>query len=237
MPLRKKLALAALLCSGLVVISAAMVRVTMSLKHHPSALSINRWGVRETIAGVVAVNLPILSPRKYLLDVPHCHGACADCLAVFVKSFWTGDVFGVRKHASFESQSGMLTTSKSRSPVSPPSPETSRDPMQANAGKKTDSSATYPGYDLELGTPLPDDGKELSVRPYDAHEAESDASAAQRNITIERTVEVRPGSVDGSRASPGEAGGSRQDRPPRRDYWNAVWKTGRFGSSADCRAV
>ncbi|KXL43633.1 hypothetical protein M433DRAFT_43595, partial [Acidomyces richmondensis BFW] len=72
-PLRKKLTLAALLSSGVFVITAALVRIVMSLKAHPSALTINRWGVRETIAGIIAVNIPIIRP-------------------LFSKAFWTGDL-------------------------------------------------------------------------------------------------------------------------------------------------
>lgn len=34
----------------------------MSLEAQPSALNINRWGVRETVAGIIAVNVPILRP-------------------------------------------------------------------------------------------------------------------------------------------------------------------------------
>lgn len=64
-PLRKKLTLAALLSSGVFVITAALVRIVMSLKAHPSALTINRWGVRETIAGIIAVNIPIIRPREF----------------------------------------------------------------------------------------------------------------------------------------------------------------------------
>ncbi|KAK5107983.1 hypothetical protein LTR62_008877 [Meristemomyces frigidus] len=70
-PLRRKLALAALLSSGVFVITAALVRITMTLKAHPSALTINRWGVRETLAGIVAINVPILNP-------------------IFSKTFWKG---------------------------------------------------------------------------------------------------------------------------------------------------
>jgi len=42
----------------------------MSLQARPSALNINRWGVRETLAGIIAVNIPILRP-------------------ILLKAFWT----------------------------------------------------------------------------------------------------------------------------------------------------
>lgn len=61
-PLRKKITLACLLSSGIFIITAAIVRIVMSLQGNPNALTINRWGVRETIAGIIAVNAPMLAP-------------------------------------------------------------------------------------------------------------------------------------------------------------------------------
>ncbi|EME38349.1 hypothetical protein DOTSEDRAFT_106055, partial [Dothistroma septosporum NZE10] len=60
--LRKTLGLGFLLSSGIFVITAAIVRNIKTLEAHPSALTINRWGVRETIAGIIAVNAPIVKP-------------------------------------------------------------------------------------------------------------------------------------------------------------------------------
>ena len=59
---RRKLGLSLLLFPGVFVIAAALIRVIMTLEAQPSALVINRWGVRETVAGIIAVNLPILRP-------------------------------------------------------------------------------------------------------------------------------------------------------------------------------
>ncbi|GIZ44002.1 hypothetical protein CKM354_000721100 [Cercospora kikuchii] len=61
-PLRKKITIGLLLSSGIFVITAALTRIVMTLKANPSATVINRWGVRETIAGIIAVNAPILQP-------------------------------------------------------------------------------------------------------------------------------------------------------------------------------
>jgi hypothetical protein len=44
------------------VITAAIIRVVLTLGAHPSALNVNRWGVRETIVGIITVNIPILRP-------------------------------------------------------------------------------------------------------------------------------------------------------------------------------
>ncbi|KUJ21838.1 uncharacterized protein LY89DRAFT_385616 [Mollisia scopiformis] len=73
-PNYRKLVIAALLCSGLFVITAAIIRVVLTLGSNPSALNINRWGVRETIVGIVTINMPILKP-------------------LFSKSFWTTGSF------------------------------------------------------------------------------------------------------------------------------------------------
>lgn len=51
-PVQRKAIIGLLLCSGLFVISAAIIRVVLTLGSNPSALNINRWGVRETIVGV-----------------------------------------------------------------------------------------------------------------------------------------------------------------------------------------
>jgi hypothetical protein len=58
----KKLVIGALLCSGLFVIAAAIIRAVLTLGSAPSGLNINRWGVRETIVGLITVNVPILRP-------------------------------------------------------------------------------------------------------------------------------------------------------------------------------
>ncbi|KAI0478651.1 hypothetical protein GGR56DRAFT_332227 [Xylariaceae sp. FL0804] len=70
-PLRKKIVIAILLSSGLFVISAALIRVILTVSANPSALTINRWGVRETIVGIISVNIPILRP-------------------LFTRAFWSG---------------------------------------------------------------------------------------------------------------------------------------------------
>jgi hypothetical protein len=59
---RRKMGLSLLLFPGVFVIAAALIRVIMSLQASPNALNINRWGVRETLAGIIAVNIPILRP-------------------------------------------------------------------------------------------------------------------------------------------------------------------------------
>jgi hypothetical protein len=69
--LSKKVAIGVLLSSGLFVIGAAVTRAVLTLGATPSGLNINRWGVRETIVGILTVNMPILPP-------------------MFQKTFWSG---------------------------------------------------------------------------------------------------------------------------------------------------
>ncbi|KAF5643193.1 integral membrane protein PTH11 [Fusarium sp. NRRL 52700] len=71
-PFRKKLIIGLLLSSGAFVIAAAITRVVLTLSANPSALTVNAWGVRETIVGILTVNIPILRP-------------------IFSKSFWNGN--------------------------------------------------------------------------------------------------------------------------------------------------
>ncbi|KAJ4190972.1 hypothetical protein NW755_005184 [Fusarium falciforme] len=61
-PLRRKIVIGLLLSSGLFVIAAAIIRATLTLSAHPSALAVNEWGVRETLVGIITVNIPILRP-------------------------------------------------------------------------------------------------------------------------------------------------------------------------------
>ncbi|KAH7007287.1 hypothetical protein EDB80DRAFT_645567 [Ilyonectria destructans] len=69
-PLKKKIVIGLLLSSGAFVIAAAIIRVVLTLSANPSAITINSWGVRETIVGIITVNIPILRP-------------------LFTGSFWT----------------------------------------------------------------------------------------------------------------------------------------------------
>ncbi|KAH7475631.1 hypothetical protein FOMA001_g10753 [Fusarium oxysporum f. sp. matthiolae] len=70
--IHRKLVIGLLLSSGAFVIAAAITRVVLTLSANPSALTINAWGVRETIVGILTVNIPILRP-------------------IFSKSFWNGN--------------------------------------------------------------------------------------------------------------------------------------------------
>ncbi|KAF5511996.1 hypothetical protein CGCA056_v011731 [Colletotrichum aenigma] len=61
-PLYKKLFIAVLICSGLFVIAAAIMRLAVTLGSDPSTITVNRWGVRECEIGLMAINAPILRP-------------------------------------------------------------------------------------------------------------------------------------------------------------------------------
>ncbi|KAI3397079.1 hypothetical protein diail_11221 [Diaporthe ilicicola] len=67
---RRKLGVSLLLCSGVFVISTAVVRAAFTIAGAPSVITINRWGFRETAVGMMAVNAPVLT-------------------LLFSKAFWT----------------------------------------------------------------------------------------------------------------------------------------------------
>lgn len=60
-----------LLSSGAFVVAAAIIRVSLTLSSNPSAITINTWGVRETIVGIITVNIPAIWP-------------------IFRRGFWNG---------------------------------------------------------------------------------------------------------------------------------------------------
>ncbi|KAL5114147.1 hypothetical protein ACEQ8H_007944 [Pleosporales sp. CAS-2024a] len=91
LPLSRKLGIGALLCTGLFVIAAAIIRAVLTLGSAPSGLNINRWGVRETFVGIIAVNAPILRP-------------------MFGRRFWTRNGF----HESTRTEANKGWTSRSR---------------------------------------------------------------------------------------------------------------------------
>lgn len=84
LPWRQKLGVTLLLSTGLFVIAAALIRAALTLGNAPSAENINRWGVRETIVGLIVVNVPVLRP-------------------MFTRAFWRagggggGGIYGSRR--------------------------------------------------------------------------------------------------------------------------------------------
>lgn len=61
-PLWRRIAVSLLLCGGLFVISAAIIRCALTLTARPSVLNVNLWGYRETVVALGAVTAPVLSP-------------------------------------------------------------------------------------------------------------------------------------------------------------------------------
>ncbi|PSR99150.1 hypothetical protein BD289DRAFT_57919 [Coniella lustricola] len=55
-PIIKKIFVMVLLCSGVFVIAAAIMRLVLTLQGAPSTETINRWGVRECLVGAAAVS-------------------------------------------------------------------------------------------------------------------------------------------------------------------------------------
>ena len=95
-PLRKKIVIGLLICSGFFVIAAAIIRVVLTLGANPSGTNINRWGVRETIVGIISVNIPILRP-------------------LFTKAFWKDGTMSLAS-AKFNSTGNTRTLPEGRGP-------------------------------------------------------------------------------------------------------------------------
>ncbi|KAH8435108.1 uncharacterized protein LDX57_012737 [Aspergillus melleus] len=87
------------LSSGIFVISASIIRTALTLGSEPSTITVNRWGIRETVVGVATVNLPILRP-------------------LFTKRFWTTGMNGsssANNYYEYHASSGAYNlTSRSR---------------------------------------------------------------------------------------------------------------------------
>ncbi|RDW67077.1 hypothetical protein BP5796_09826 [Coleophoma crateriformis] len=85
-----KLVIFLLLPSGLFIITAAIIRVVLTLSAHPSALNINRWGNREVFVGIITINIPILRPlfttdfwRLHPCDSAGSHASAGNARAEF----------------------------------------------------------------------------------------------------------------------------------------------------------
>ena len=61
-PLRRKLVIGILLCSGIFVISAALLRCILTLQKDSNILNADIWGVRETFVSIIAVSAPAIRP-------------------------------------------------------------------------------------------------------------------------------------------------------------------------------
>ncbi|RGP69462.1 hypothetical protein FSPOR_4566 [Fusarium sporotrichioides] len=99
-PFHKKFVIGLLLSSGVFVMAAALVRVVLTLSANPSALTINAWGIRETIVGIATVNIPILR-------------------SLFSPSFWKGKTPS-EICASYQGSSGSVRNRLTKQNISTP---------------------------------------------------------------------------------------------------------------------
>jgi hypothetical protein len=118
--------LSLLLFPGVFVIAAALIRVIMSLQASPNALNINRWGVRETLAGIIAVNIPILRP-------------------ILLKSFWVPGDMSTEGESRSKSAFGNRSNNPKKWTISSSSGLSRR-------GQQHLSSHNELGDDVEMGT-------------------------------------------------------------------------------------
>jgi hypothetical protein len=62
LPWKRKMALGLLLCSGLFVITAAIIRAVLTLGNASEVNNADIWGVRETFVSVIAISAPAIKP-------------------------------------------------------------------------------------------------------------------------------------------------------------------------------
>ncbi|KAI7329371.1 hypothetical protein KC315_g6176 [Hortaea werneckii] len=229
-PLRKKITLAALLSSGIFVITAAIVRIVMTLKAHPSALTINRWGVRETIAGILAVNIPILRP-------------------LFTKPFWTGEMPGSehRGARSRQNDSSKKTgrSSKLASSAATPGSYEMDDASQSTtnlAKSKSVTTATVQRRDSDSDHDGDTASEDCIIRKSDRggelYEHDQDIERGhdhQRRleVTVDTTYDVRPASAGAVAELEGESDTPRHRRPGlfQGRFWDRRYNEGEYGNS------
>jgi hypothetical protein len=61
-PLRQKILVALLLCSGLFIIAAAIIRCVSSIQQIRSIDTAGVWAIRETFVTIIAINAPCIKP-------------------------------------------------------------------------------------------------------------------------------------------------------------------------------
>ncbi|KAF2848981.1 hypothetical protein T440DRAFT_534498 [Plenodomus tracheiphilus IPT5] len=61
-PVRQKILVALLLCSGLFIIAAAIIRCVLSIQNIRSIDTSGVWAIRETFVTIVAINAPCIKP-------------------------------------------------------------------------------------------------------------------------------------------------------------------------------
>jgi hypothetical protein len=61
-PIRQKILVGLLLCSGLFIIAAAIIRCVLSIQNIRSIDTSGVWAIRETFVTIVAINAPCIKP-------------------------------------------------------------------------------------------------------------------------------------------------------------------------------
>ncbi|KAK3678406.1 hypothetical protein LTR78_001703 [Recurvomyces mirabilis] len=232
-PMKRKLALAAMFSSGMFVIIAAIVRITMTLKAHPSALTINRWGVRETIAGIIAVNVPILRPMFtkafWKGNHPPSHPTTRKGVSTSGgKSGSSGGILSFRKTAAFE----MVDSPEQRLADKDPSTVTMSSHKHNNVDVDSDCNEDASSQDFIVHKP----GGPLSSDTTQREPAE-DVEKGWAGVRVDTSYEVRPMSQtaveDNTAAHQANAHGPRSweaDHP-----WSQGWRTRGHGHSVNIR--
>ncbi|KAK4549756.1 hypothetical protein LTR36_005057 [Oleoguttula mirabilis] len=237
-PLTRKLALAAMLCSGVFVITAAIVRLVESLNAHPSALNENRWGLRETLAGVIAINIPILRP-------------------LFSKAFWAGNIPSTdgspagHHNARPSGKAGLgnkLASSTQSGHDSFQLAEVAHSTSHVNSAKLGPSTTARPADDhsddMDDDDTASDDfiiqkhGRRSHAAYAEHAAADADVEKGRRKagVLIETTYDVRPASrgigVDVPAEPPSSSSyASDRDIMHGARFWDRGWQDRRLGNN------
>lgn len=190
-PILKKIFIALLLSSGLFVITAAIIRAAVTLGSAPSSITINRWGVRETIMGIIAINAPILRP-------------------LFTRGFWTGKAASVRdmslpldSPARKDGAKGMFGSKGSKDSKSDNSHSTGKQHSRSDSaayGVNTNVTGFTIGNDSQENIMPCDEEMGIELAPLSERSSEEHgASRIERPagvVYVERSYAVRTSHID-----------------------------------------
>lgn len=239
--LKKKLTLAVLLSSGVFIIAAAIIRIVMTLKAHPSALTINVWGVRETVVGIFAVNIPILRP-------------------LFSKSFWSGDFPSPNSSVPRQRKSlpgkmgtglGKLHPSVSQTPGSYEMRDDGRQSSSNIINRRFDHTTTIQPHDsgdtaseeciIPKTDRLSESGNDIDTDVESGPAPEDGGRSRRLEVMMHTTYEVQPTSV-----SPGEDSRTHSVTSPEPgqslghyngQFWDRRWQERGFGNRTTVGSV
>lgn len=219
-PLLKKLLIALLLSSGLFVITAAIIRAAVTLGSAPSSITINRWGVRETIIGILAINAPILRP-------------------LLTRNFWNGGSSTVDAVVSGAGDPPAETPARQAGYSKKMFGSKSSNSGTGSSGTKKGSRSDSAAYGVDTNVPgfsIDENNSQENIMPRDLEQGIELSTLSERNseeraegprdvndnvVYVERSYAVRTTSIE------------RDSIEVADDHWNSLAQ----GTRTDIRAM